>query len=650
MSSSEKPGNRENFTSMRSAYLIVFCALHVSVCIASTEDVDTVADSTTEEPLIENDVLPQSTNVTELSDAPVAVAEESGPEVTDENDEAVTVDEQEADIAPDNDNEAHVLEDEQTPELDSALIEDVAVDAQEQSEGSEVSQGDLGDDERRSFDQAEDYSLGSVGLDIDELDEDEQEAYDKMLSEMTHLIKYVAESLPLVQFFINVDQLDPDFEIYLSTVSNPEGLEAIEAAKAIAEIQRRIPALYVAIARRLTGIPVEYTASEIYNAYLSYGQTILDIGSPHAEAMQAVIDGYDPQPSDDSGESELGNDGGSENSSVDEVPVVQILAQPPNDKTTVFLRTWGPTAHARVHVYILHGMAEHSGRWEGVARALAGVGARVFCHDHKGHGKTAEAEGVKLGEFKEDDPVRAMIQDAKYIVESTNPDGLPWVILGHSAGSVITQGVLEGMKESEKLENLRGVVLSGPPATPSVVERWLMQVLLAILATLGCGQTIIRALTFRSFDRRMRSRLGLPFSRHGEWLTSDHDMIQSKDDDPYCGHPMSFCFWKSMVAQVGRTLRTSFVLPEDCKVLIVGGEDDACTNFGKSVRHEREKLSGHTNAKSVDQLMYSGCRHEWYSEKERDLMTQELVAWISDAVDDVVTDQEVWAPEGVEVE
>ena len=72
------------------------------------------------------------------------------------------------------------------------------------------------------------------------------------------------------------------------------------------------------------------------------------------------------------------------------------------DGSTLFCRKWQPEdpENIRAVVQIAHGMAEHSGRYDAFARALAEKGMAVYANDHRGHGHTAGHE-EKLGYFAE---------------------------------------------------------------------------------------------------------------------------------------------------------------------------------------------------------------------------------------------------------
>ena len=59
----------------------------------------------------------------------------------------------------------------------------------------------------------------------------------------------------------------------------------------------------------------------------------------------------------------------------------------------IFHRTWSAVGQSRGAVYLVHGMGEHCGRYEHVARALSAAGFVVHALDHQGHGQSEGDRG-----------------------------------------------------------------------------------------------------------------------------------------------------------------------------------------------------------------------------------------------------------------
>ena len=86
----------------------------------------------------------------------------------------------------------------------------------------------------------------------------------------------------------------------------------------------------------------------------------------------------------------------------------------------------------------MHGIAEHSGRYETVGAWLAAQGAAVYSYDQRGHGKTAGPR-AHVDSFNElVDDLEAFIQR----VQQAHPD-LPTTLIGVSMGGLVITTLLE---------------------------------------------------------------------------------------------------------------------------------------------------------------------------------------------------------------
>jgi alpha-beta hydrolase superfamily lysophospholipase len=299
-----------------------------------------------------------------------------------------------------------------------------------------------------------------------------------------------------------------------------------------------------------------------------------------------------------------------------------------------YIKTWVPKdgKPVKFHVYVIHGVAEHSGRYDILGEALSAIGAKVICQDHKGHGKTAEAEGLPVGQFKDADPVKAIVNDSKEIILTTHQEKLPWLIFAHSGGCLYTEHVLNGLKGEACLETLRGVVFSGPPAIPSTPERVLFRILLNILVLLNTGQCIINGLTFGKYDKVIAKLTKKKLTMKNEWLNSDLEEVKKYNDDPFCAHDMSFKFWRSFLSHLTSVLSSSFLIPVSCPVLILGGDMDGATDYGRALDELAKRLTKRSQASAIEKLIYRGARHELLAEPIKELVVRKLVGWITDAL------------------
>ena len=113
----------------------------------------------------------------------------------------------------------------------------------------------------------------------------------------------------------------------------------------------------------------------------------------------------------------------------------------------------------RAVVVMVHGLAEHLGRYNESAEALNAAGYGVYRLDNKGHGKTGVANGDQgyvedFSEYYED------IDLVVDIAKAENP-GKPVYMLGHSMGGLLT--AMYGVTYTSKLD---GQIISGGATGP----------------------------------------------------------------------------------------------------------------------------------------------------------------------------------------
>lgn len=93
-------------------------------------------------------------------------------------------------------------------------------------------------------------------------------------------------------------------------------------------------------------------------------------------------------------------------------------------------RQWRADGDAEAVVLMLHGISEHSGRYEHVGRQLAAAGIHAVGYDHQGHGESGGTQGyVERFEW--------FLDDVEDHLANLRVLELPIVLLGHSMGGLI---------------------------------------------------------------------------------------------------------------------------------------------------------------------------------------------------------------------
>ncbi len=126
-----------------------------------------------------------------------------------------------------------------------------------------------------------------------------------------------------------------------------------------------------------------------------------------------------------------------------------------SDGDNLAMQDWplGEEQALRGVVLIVHGLGEHAGRYEHVARRLNSWGFAVRGYDQYGHGESGGVRGVLPSDTR-------LIDDLGDVLESTRARmdrKTPLIVLGHSMGGLVAARFV-----SLHMKHVEGLILSSP--------------------------------------------------------------------------------------------------------------------------------------------------------------------------------------------
>jgi alpha-beta hydrolase superfamily lysophospholipase len=290
------------------------------------------------------------------------------------------------------------------------------------------------------------------------------------------------------------------------------------------------------------------------------------------------------------------------------------------DDQQIFCHRW-PVNTPKAIVQIVHGGAEHGGRYSGLAKALNEQGFVVYAEDHRGHGRTGEIN-TKLGDMGEANAFERVCDDVLALgrrAQTENP-GVPLVILGHSLGSLITQRIL--LQHSELYT---AAVLSGSPDITSIAAG--AELVHTEVDRVGRDEVseVLQAGTVAGFAAAFPDAK-TPF----DWLTRDPGQVQLYANDPWCGYALCAGVWQDLIAAMLVTTEVSAVaaaLRKDLPLYILSGSDDPVHSNWTAI----DRLVDNYRACGLDDIVvkqYPGGRHEMFNETNREEVIADLLQWL----------------------
>lgn len=153
-----------------------------------------------------------------------------------------------------------------------------------------------------------------------------------------------------------------------------------------------------------------------------------------------------------------------------------------SDGDNVVIQDWPLEAGVRLRgvVILVHGLGEHAGRYDHVARQLNAWGFAVRGYDQCGHGESGGAPGSLPTDTR-------LLDDLADIVDSIRArmdKGTPLIVLGHSMG-----GLVAGRFVSLGMRKVDALVMSSPALNPglSAFQKLLVAVLPKLFPNLRVG-------------------------------------------------------------------------------------------------------------------------------------------------------------------
>lgn len=286
----------------------------------------------------------------------------------------------------------------------------------------------------------------------------------------------------------------------------------------------------------------------------------------------------------------------------------------------IFARRWqSADCPPKAAVQIVHGVADHSGRYERFAHVLNAAGYVVYANDHRGHGNTAQVRS-RFG-IAGDDGWNGMVRDLKEFSDliRTEQPQLPLFLFAHSLGSLMAQQYLQSWSGE-----LRGAILSGTLGTLAKLDERL-----AMIEPQAGGEMAERP---SSVFTALLASFNKPFELGDtwlDWLSRDVAEVRNYIADPFCR--VAVC--NRLAADILREAKGIWSeeresrIPRDLPLLVIAGEADPVGENNTSVRALIERYRRH-GMTQIESKFYPEARHELLNELNRDEVHRDILIWL----------------------
>jgi acylglycerol lipase len=264
------------------------------------------------------------------------------------------------------------------------------------------------------------------------------------------------------------------------------------------------------------------------------------------------------------------------------------------DKFDLPLYRWPAGGTRRATVALLHGLAEHAGRYAPLAQALNAPGIELIAIDLRGHGR---APGRRVWIDRFDDYL--LDADALLAEATRNPE--PLFLMGHSMGGAIAalHAIEHPMANGRPLS---GLILSSPALAPGRdVPRWM----------LALSQIISRV-----WPRFPAMKIDATL------LSRDRAVVEANQSDPLVHHGAipartgaEILVAMQRIERGRATLRTP--------LLVYHGTADKLTEPEGS-----RDFGAHAGSADKTLTLYEASYHETMNDLDRAQVIDALVSWI----------------------
>ena len=264
-----------------------------------------------------------------------------------------------------------------------------------------------------------------------------------------------------------------------------------------------------------------------------------------------------------------------------------------NTQENIFYQTWKPEGTPKACILLVHGIGEHSGRYEHVANWFNQRGYLFMSYDLPGHGKS---DGVR-GHAQSYAAIHDITNHFLDVLDAAYPS-IPLILYGHSMGGelVLDYGFTNSQHVDGIISSSPGLIPGNPPSS-------------VIIALSGILQAIAPKAQIDN---------NLPL----EGLSRDQTVIDRYNADPLVHSKISMRMGYELISRGKWIIEHAAEFPEIPLLLQVGEKDILVAPEGP--------ISFARNHPGFECKVWPGLYHELHNEPEKEEIFNYMLKWITE--------------------
>jgi alpha-beta hydrolase superfamily lysophospholipase len=262
------------------------------------------------------------------------------------------------------------------------------------------------------------------------------------------------------------------------------------------------------------------------------------------------------------------------------------------DGTEIHYSVTRPAGPAQRLIVLIHGFADHGGRYRELIDHLAAHGAAVYAYDQRGNGRSGGQRGHVMRYQELVDELEAFLR----LTYAAEP-GIERVIYAHSTGAILALTYLYDH--------------------PDAADRVILSAPCLILTYQAPAAKVFMGKLFSSVLPKLTLQAGFDPG----WVSRDPAIVEANKEDELVTQAISTRFFTEVY---GKAMPAALARIEDLKLptLVIQGTGDLLVS--PKVSDEFEKRVPNATVKR-----YEGGYHESHNDVQRDQVFVDLDAWLS---------------------